>query len=216
MLATGFNINARGRFSKTALHLACAIPWNMRMIALLVNNGASTTAIDADWRTPLHNAVAAGVCPDVIELLVQHGAAVNAKTTSNETPLIAAAKPNFEDNVRCLLRLGADPNAKTSSGDTALHHACKHANMPVIQSLLDHHADVNVVNNDNVTPLHLVVVSVADTPSATFSILKLLMRHGAASSLNMQDRFSLTPIYAIRRIWGAQGVQLLLDYGAAE
>jgi len=84
-LAAGSDVNAKGEWDRTPLHLA-ALEGRKETAGLLIAEGADVNAGDDDGRTPLLFAAANGH-KEVATLLITRGADVNAKAVDGETPL---------------------------------------------------------------------------------------------------------------------------------
>ena len=94
-------------------------PEAVKVVKLLIDNGADINAADLFGSTVLMLAVASenSQSLDIIKLLVDRGADINAKNTKNdETPLMATIESknrNTLDVVKFLINEGADVNAKS-------------------------------------------------------------------------------------------------------
>lgn len=82
------NVNSRGSFGNTPLHVA-AIRGDTAMIASLLDAGAVIDAAGEYQYTPLHEAVEQGHL-DAVRVLLEHGASLAAVTYDGETPLVLA------------------------------------------------------------------------------------------------------------------------------
>lgn len=146
---------------------------------------AAAAAADAEGRTALHAAAAAG-SSEVCEVLLQHGADVCARDAqgrqplheaANEataqallasgkalvgatdlqgrTPLHAAAADNRLDVARLLVHAGCGLESRDNEGNTALHTAVAADNQKVVRFLLQEGADLSAKNNQGQSPLKL-------------------------------------------------------------
>lgn len=105
--------DARMSFS-TPLHWAAA-NGQIKLVEMLLANGASASAPDSWGRTPLH----AGVrYQDVVALLIDKGADVDAKDSFGNTPLHLAVP--YREVVALLLSKGANVHATNVFGKTPL------------------------------------------------------------------------------------------------
>ena len=196
----GFNVNAKDRLDRTALHVA--VSENALEVAdFLLRHGADVNAKTVGHGylshagTALHVAVSENaykVSENTLEkvgFLLRHGADVNAKMVGSSleddmgltalysafdgwTALHLAATSNALEVADFLLTHGADVNAKDSSDRTALHSAATSNALEVADFLLTHGADVNAKDSSDRTALHFAVVN--DHTEMT----DLLRRHG--------------------------------------
>ena len=115
----GADVNTKGPFSFTALHLALLDNDYRNIATWLISQGADVNAktkrrLGDDKKikpdilhvTPLHMAVASGD-KDMVELLISKGAKVNARDTSGNTPLDYATKYGYTEVAELLRRHGA-------------------------------------------------------------------------------------------------------------
>lgn len=101
---------------RTELHEA-ACTGRLRLVALLIKQGALLEAADEDGLTPLHEAVRAGHA-DVVELLLGQGAQVDARNRSGQTALHMAAEQSHLDVMETLVTRGAELQAVDHAGRT--------------------------------------------------------------------------------------------------
>jgi uncharacterized protein len=153
---------------------------------------------------------AVGGAADVMRVLAEHGADVHAKTSSNGTPLMAAAglgraigevlvpeTDNFAA-AKLLFELGAvDVNAVDTLGNSALHYAAFMRRDSIVQLLVDHGARLDVPNLYGETPLFLaeVVIQFAGggrTETGPTSTGTLLRKLGAKPA---KPAYTLRPHY---------------------
>ncbi|KAL4922034.1 ankyrin repeat-containing domain protein [Aspergillus aurantiobrunneus] len=96
-----------------------------RFVSLLLRHGANARALDSDGNSVLHECYSYYGTGAVMRLLVDAGADINhARKTDGVTPLIGAAKRQFED-IKMFTNRGADPNLQDWDGNTALHWICR-------------------------------------------------------------------------------------------
>eukprot|EP00794_Sanderia_malayensis_P005571 gene5571-6259_t len=120
VLLTPLNVNCHasdGRKS-TPLHLAAGYN-RIRIVELLLENGADVHAKDKGGLVPLHNACSYGHY-EVTELLVKHGANVNAMDLWQFTPLHEAASKSRIDVCTLLLCHLADPTIVNCNSKNAM------------------------------------------------------------------------------------------------
>lgn len=124
------------------------------VVALLLQRGADSDAIDYDGATPLYTATEAGDLP-TMQLLIARGAQVNYPLHNGFTPLDIAAARGRADLVTYLLDHGANSTAITQSGLTPLHIAARSGAQRVVELLLAHGADPHARDRQGHTPADL-------------------------------------------------------------
>ena len=103
---------------RTALHQAAAVG-NVKVLEMLIAQGALVNAKNSSGETPLHLAARFGHLP-AAKYLVKCGALINEKTKfTRATPLMAAAEMGHENIIRMLMISGAERDAKDAFGKTA-------------------------------------------------------------------------------------------------
>ncbi len=125
LLASGADINTRGKHRQTALQTAILYS-HFKLAALLIDSGADVNATDQDGGTPLATAVMSGHFPTV-KRLINAGADVNGADKEGATPLMWAANRDSVAIVKLLLENGADPNAKDRVKDNPRRTPLKYA-----------------------------------------------------------------------------------------
>ncbi len=98
----------------TSLH-AAVLGRDADIVAMLVQHGADSDAVDGLGRTPLHLAAMGAMRPD-IKLLLEHGADPNATDFLGRSPLHYAAFAGDLVPVRALVAAGASIEALDSEG----------------------------------------------------------------------------------------------------
>lgn len=124
-----------------------------KVIAVLLNDGATITTKSCWGRTPLHEAVARGRT-DAARLLLRRGAEVDAvdQFGNNQTPLDEAMYPGATGLVQLLLVYGADFEHRNNWGATPLHLAARTGAADVVDMLLRAGADRNAKDQEGRTP----------------------------------------------------------------
>ena len=89
-LDAGANVDARGNYGLTPLHLAAGYNENLAVLTALLKAGAGVNARDKFDRNPLHWA-ASNRNPEIAAALLKAGGEVNAQTDGGQTPLHQAA-----------------------------------------------------------------------------------------------------------------------------
>jgi ankyrin repeat protein len=205
---------------------------NQEMIKLLLDGGVSPN-VKSENGTPLYNFVnyandrknnnrVVMYNPPLLQLFIKYGADVN-----DDVPIDSAAQYGLLEYLRILLSAGASKsiNEKDSFKNTPLvatlkwYHGDKARLPEIIRLLLENGAAVDIRNDEKETPLLL-----ASAPDR-LEIARLLIRHGAASTINMPGSFyKTTPLIAAasRDCKGdgallrarAELIRLLIDNGA--
>lgn len=173
------------------------------MVPVLVNAGASVTAVGSWGATPLHEA-SSDAHVIAAQSLIEHGADVNAIDVNGQTPLHWLAKRTPQDGgdtavyatERLLLEHGAKPpivdrygrTASNTSVSTALYVAAELGELSRIKKLIEVHPDsVNAPAGWEVgTALHEAV------RHGHREIVEFLLDHGA--NVNAPDYHKTTPI----------------------
>ena len=125
-----------------------------KILLLLIEAGANVNALDYDYSTPLHTAIArSSAPPENIRILVEAGANVNARKRYGATPLHVAAQVHARESMSILIQAGANVNAQTELGDTPLHYAASSRNTTAVLALLRAGADANITNTSHKTAL---------------------------------------------------------------
>ncbi|CAE7250632.1 rplA [Symbiodinium sp. CCMP2456] len=107
---------------------------------------------DADKRTALHRACAAGH-EQIVAHLLSHRANPNVEDEEEWTPLHSAASRGSASVATLLTEAGADCDATTSSGTSALHYAASKGHDEVIRILIGAGAKVNSKDRSGGFPL---------------------------------------------------------------
>uniref|UniRef100_A0A914XT99 Uncharacterized protein n=1 Tax=Plectus sambesii TaxID=2011161 RepID=A0A914XT99_9BILA len=149
LFSKGAKVNVVGGVLKsTPLHWA-ARQGHLRMVALLVNNGADQSICDVEGFAPLHVAVQFAHTP-IVAYLIAKGQSVDCPDESGMTPAMwAAYKIYTTDPLKLLMTLGADLTlVDRTNGNTALHWATIQGNHTAVSILLKHGVSVEPVNNE--------------------------------------------------------------------
>ena len=136
--------------------------------------------------TPLWAAAASGLLIYVMKLLIERKADVDGETSTNSTPLGAAARQRHLDIVRCLVESGADVNARNHFEATPLYVACYRGHLSIVSYLIDKGAFIDLQCKDGSTALHGAV------EKGHLEIVHELLALGASQSL--ANNRGLTPL----------------------
>ena len=118
-----------------------------------------------------------------IKALIASGVDVNERH-NGRTPLHVAANRGSLAAVKALIAAGADVSARSSNGATALHFtAVEYKRCRLATALIAAGADVNALMNSGASPARMALLY------GRRSMLKLLLRAGAATIFNAVPRF---------------------------
>ncbi len=176
------DINATGRFGRTALILA-SIKGDKDIVKILLDKGADVNAKDNDGDTALIKAYIKGN-KDIVKMLLDKGADVNIQYSFGHTILMHESERGDKEIVKMLLDKGADVNVKDRWGTNALIRAIIKGYKEIVEILIDKGADVNATSNDGDTALIEAYIK------GDKDIVKMLLDKGA--DINIQDSFGHT------------------------
>ncbi|MEG5038185.1 MULTISPECIES: ankyrin repeat domain-containing protein [unclassified Microcoleus] len=204
LIAKGADVNAKGAYGWTPLHIA-AVYDRIKVAQTLIAKGADINAWGETQEpcytictTPLFLARS----PEMAKLLIAKGADVNAKNKNGWTPLHKARSKAI---AKILLAAGAkinikEDNARNGKGTTLLHNAAKIGFKELVEQLIKDGANVAILDSEKRTPLHY---------ATTKEVAALLML-----DINAMDEYGNTPLHlAVDR--GSQDIaELLIANGA--
>lgn len=143
LLARRARVDAQSSSTEsTALTQAIYAPHNIETVATLLDAGADVNRRGMG-RPPLELALALKQFK-IAQLLLEHGADVNSSSTTDDTPLTAAASAGDAQSVKLLLARHTAVNAETYGGKTALMLAASAGYIEVTKVLLQAGADVGL------------------------------------------------------------------------
>ena len=158
----------------------------VKIVALLLGNGAKVGDTDREGKTALHHA-AAGGNTEAVKLLIEGGAEVDPKDTLyGRTPLHNAAYSGNAATAAVLLAHGANISAADNAGFQPIHAAARGGNLPVLKFLLEKGADIAAMESHGGTPLHRA------TMDGRLDAVNLLLAQGAP--VGKSDQFKNTPL----------------------
>ena len=210
-LAAGTDVNAKGKYDVTPLHIAAGSGLGHKEIAeLLIANGADVNAKVDGGRTPLHLAALMGQ-KEIAQLLIAKGSDVNAKSDYG-TPLDVAIEENYTETADLLRKHGGKaeelkaepPTAKAP--DISIHEAAWEGNIEAVKQHLAVGTDVNPKNEHGDTPLHYAAFKDYK------EIAQLLIDKGA--DVNAKHKYGNTPLHDAARAGRKEVANLLINKGA--
>lgn len=172
---TSLLLDARESVSQSSLLHVAIKNGTVKMVLLLIENGADVHAKDGSGIPPLYLACARGQ-DVVVEALLKKGATCMAVGPSGETPLHIAAQENQLACIKVLLDAGhVHVDQVTHDRCTALHLASQRGNTAVAACLLDFGADIHALTKENESPL------LKASRMSQFQTVKLLVSRNASS-----------------------------------
>lgn len=136
---------------------------------------------DAAGRSTLWHAVSAGNM-SAVQYLLTIKADPNRKTSTGDTPFLAAVFHRSDTMSRALITAGADLHIKTQRGTTPLMLAVQWGNAGLVRDFIRMGADVDVRNHLGMSALMLA------SRSGQKEIVMVLMQAGADTSLRNKKR----------------------------
>ena len=175
----GININAEDMGGYDALTNAARYNKDVRVLKLLLKNGASIAHEGNDGATALMFAAAYN-SPEIVKFLVDAGSNVNASRSDGITALMGASKRNTSEVVRILLEAGANVNVKDTNGMTPLLYAAMNNSDPeIINMLIEAGADDTTSRNGETS---LILAARWNIPEVVEALLK------AGADIRVRDK----------------------------
>jgi len=200
LISKGYDVNAKNKLMRTALHYASE-KGHTEVARLLISHGAYVNATNSDARKPLHYAAMRGD-KQTVELLLSKGADINAKDRYGSTPLFEAMTSTAagrKEVVELLVAKGAKV--------PALHLAAYMGDIEKLKKCLQDGMDINSQGNFCCTALHLAA------NSDKKDIVEFLISKGAR--VDAKDAYyGVTPLYYAVRHNYEDIADLLLAKGA--
>ena len=161
----------------------------LRMVELLLDNGADMNVLDGSGETFLHWATR-NEMPEVVELLIKKGMNIDSRDKYGNTSLQLAVKRENTEMIEFLLSMEANINARDRNENTSLHDTTRNENTEMLEFLLDREADIEACDGDGNTPLQL-----AAKLSKTPKVIALLLDRGA--EVNARNFDNNTPLHNV-------------------
>ena len=180
LLDRGAEVDAVCNQKYTPLRYAVVWEFPVKIVRLLLVNGANMEIRSRSGFTVLHHAAVMNLGKVLIALL-DYKADVNAKHTYGGTALHFAAERNHVHVVEALLNYGAQLDAQTYDGVTALYSAAEHGAYTTVKVLLEHGAGIDIVDDEGLSPLHLA------TKEKHQDIVAILLEAGAEVNAQSKD-----------------------------
>ncbi len=197
-------LNARGKYGRSAVHLAAG--WgHLALLRELLASGGEVNKKDDDGAYPLWLAAHCGHSASVKELL-NHGAEVNAGGFNGVSPISVATYNGYEDIVQLLLSNGADVDQADDFGISALENAARTGRKKIFDLLFQQSKNIFGNGNNGQTLLQ------AGCFGGCISIVKILLKHNF--DIGQPDSTGWTPLRAATYGGHADIVALLLELGA--
>lgn len=125
----------------------------LKILKILVDNGADVNLKDFHDYTPLHYACIWSWLP-AVEVLLEAGADITAQNIAGQNALHIAVEFGAPDVVEYLLEeTEIEIEGRDSDGETPLFMACKKNNLELVRILVEFGADTNFVSFKKATPL---------------------------------------------------------------
>ncbi len=147
LLANKADLEAKNRYSQTAMHIA-AQRNNQEVVKMLLEAGASVDVQDRNGYSPLWYSIAYYNNNKITPLLIEKSKNLNAKTKYGQTYLTTAAQYGRDAIVKTLIEKGVSVDTPDKNGVTALMYAMQRSRMNLIDLLIKKGADINRVDNE--------------------------------------------------------------------
>jgi ankyrin repeat protein len=142
LLRYGAEVDFVDDVRQTILHKEASLG-GVKIVQMLLHNGANPNAKSGDQQTPLHKAVNSLNGVGIARSLIQHAVDFDARDIAGDTPLHKAVQLCDVEICKFLLECGADVNIHNRMDETPLHKGARDRNVEICKLLLEHGADVN-------------------------------------------------------------------------
>lgn len=185
-------VDIKDKYDNTPLHYAIIFK-NIKMVKLLLNNGAKTNNIDKNGNNALHLSVSSKDI-DICKMIIRNGVNINAKTNNGETALHKAVLIENIDIVKLLVDKGIDVNIRgTEDNLSALIYAINIGNIKITKFLLLEKADPNLQDYYGRNTIHYAIIKELNEILYGMFILKNTIR----PDVNIYDLNSLLPLHIV-------------------
>ena len=190
LIDAGADINAKDHNRLSSMHYlfineVCSFTSSdediLKIMNLLIENGASAVELDIIGNTPLHLATKNGYSINIISKLIALGNDKNSKNYYGETPAILAAKNNRKEafdllastedkhNISAIFCLGTqkevleyinrtkDFNIKDSEHNSLLHYLVSRDSLEMLEALVNKDININAFNKSRKTAVDLAI-----------------------------------------------------------
>ena len=158
LLDGGASVNIRNKKGLTPLHAAVSTWVFDEIIKMLLQEGASPTAQDNAWRTPLHLIrTDRKEGKNAADLLLQNGADHSICAANGDQAIHSACRRSNWSIVERLFETGASVHDQGRKGRMVLHIAAKYGREELTDGLINMGADVDAVDGQGWTPLDYAV-----------------------------------------------------------
>ena len=185
LINRGADVGSISVFQRTTLLSYASENGHLRVVELLLSEGAEIDAEDKNHHTPLMLAVKNGH-NDVSMHLINHGVDVNKKYRFDQTALHYASENGHLKMVELLLSKGAEIDAEDKNHRTPLLLAVKNGHNDVLLYLINHGVDVNKKYWFDQTALHYA------SERGHLKMVELLLSKGA--EIDAEDKNHCTPL----------------------
>ena len=198
----GVNVNARGEYGLTALHIAVLRGYSAIVQAILQAEGVNVNVRAVLGNiAPLHLACCGASSNSLFstQALLEAGADPNATDDDRDTPLYNATRLGPISVVEALLDSGADPKARNRHNKTPLHGACRYGRLDVFQALIrrcgpDLEYLLTLESNGHKTPLDCLQDAPLDRKEEADRIRELILQSYAGM---LARRYGLLCLHSV-------------------
>ena len=159
----------------------------VKIVLLLIENGANVVDKGHYGNTPLHVACSRGN-EDVALTLIAYGADIHEKDSDQHAPIHKAASEGHYSLLGKLVEYGANIHAKDKDEDTPLHLACVNGHTDIVLYLINNGCRIDERSIDGNMPLHLAC------RWGKSDIVNILINHSAP--IHAENAEGSTPLHA--------------------